>query len=108
MASPNIFICSHHVGDKTRLISSMMAIHTLRGSYSGKWNIQDYTGIETLLAESVKRDLVLNEKFGIKTQDTLPDRFTKEPLKNGPTKGSVVNIEKMVEEYRRLHDLRNV
>ncbi len=64
--------------------------------------------LETLLGESVKRDLVLNEKFGIKTEDTLPDRFTKEPLKEGPTKGSVVNIEKMVEEYRRLHDLRNV
>lgn len=35
--------------------------------------------------------------------DTLPEQFQKEPLAEGPTKGSTVNIEKMVDEYYMLH-----
>ena len=70
------------------------------------------TGIEytpeyllDILGECVKRDFKLNRKFGLKKgEDTLPDRFLKEPLKEGPTKGSTVDIKKMVDEYHKLHD----
>jgi len=37
-----------------------------------------------------------------KKDDTLPERFTKEPLPSGPFRGSVVELEGMLEEYYRL------
>jgi aldehyde:ferredoxin oxidoreductase len=67
----------------------------------------DYTPryLDKILGECVERDFILNKKFGLtKEQDTLPGRFLKEPLKKGPTKGSVVNIKKMVDEYHSLHN----
>jgi aldehyde:ferredoxin oxidoreductase len=61
--------------------------------------------LEKILAGAIERDYELNKKFGVtKAQDTLPERFLKEPLKEGPTSGSTVNIRKMVDEYYRLHD----
>jgi aldehyde:ferredoxin oxidoreductase len=60
--------------------------------------------LKTILGEAIHTDFKLNERFGVKKEDnTLPERFQKEPLKEGPTKGSVVNIQKMVDEYYRLH-----
>jgi len=60
--------------------------------------------LEKILGESVERDFRLNRKFGLKREDdTLPERFLKEPLERGLTKGVVVNIKKMVDEYYRLH-----
>lgn len=57
------------------------------------------------LGKAVDRDYELNKRFGLKKEDdTLPDRFVKEPLTKGPTKGSVVDIEKMVNEYNVLHN----
>jgi aldehyde:ferredoxin oxidoreductase len=57
------------------------------------------------LENAVDLDYKLNKKFGLKKeQDVLPDRFTKEALKNGPTKGSIVDIKKMVDEYYKLHN----
>ncbi len=61
--------------------------------------------LEKILGKAIETDYKLNLKFGLSTdQDTLPDRFTKEPLTRGESKGSVVNIEKMVKEYRDLHN----
>lgn len=61
--------------------------------------------LEKILGECVERDFKLNKKFGLKKeQDTLPERFRKEPLTRGPTKGSVVNIKRMVDEYYHLHN----
>jgi aldehyde:ferredoxin oxidoreductase len=69
------------------------------------------TGIEfspdyliKILGEAVEREHQLNQKFGIELEDTLPERFTKEALLEGPTRGSTVNIQKMVTEYNRLHN----
>lgn len=60
--------------------------------------------LEKILSRSIERDYDLNLKFGLtKEHDTLPDRFLKEPLPEGPTKGCVVDIKKMVDEYYRLH-----
>lgn len=61
--------------------------------------------LEKILGQNIERDFQLNKKFGLKREDdTLPERFLKEPLKTGPTKGSVVKIKKMVDEYYRLHN----
>jgi aldehyde:ferredoxin oxidoreductase len=60
--------------------------------------------LEEALGEAVQRDRRLNRRFGLRREDdTLPERFRKEPLREGPTKGSTVDIERMVEEYYRLH-----
>jgi aldehyde:ferredoxin oxidoreductase len=57
------------------------------------------------LGEAIHTDFKLNQRFGVKKEDhTLPERFQKEPLAEGPTKGSVVNIQRMVDEYYELHD----
>ncbi|MDM8521926.1 aldehyde ferredoxin oxidoreductase family protein [Desulfococcaceae bacterium HSG8] len=51
----------------------------------------------------IETDRLMNIKFGIDpSQDTLPKRFTEEPLAQGPSKGQVVPVEKMVKEYYRL------
>jgi aldehyde:ferredoxin oxidoreductase len=61
--------------------------------------------LQKLMGDSVNLQRKLNEKFGVsRKDDTLPDRFVREPLSRGPTRGSVVNIDKMVDEYYRLHD----
>ena len=49
-------------------------------------------------------DLKLNRRLGTKKEDdTLPERFQKEPLTEGPTKGATVDINRMVNEYYKLH-----
>lgn len=56
------------------------------------------------LASLITLDHKLNKKFGVKKeQDTLPERFQKEPLAEGPTKGSTVDIQRMVKEYYKIH-----
>ena len=61
--------------------------------------------IQKIMNESVDLQKKLNQKFGLsKKDDTLPERFLNEPLQRGPTKGSLVNIEKMVNEYYDLHN----
>ena len=60
--------------------------------------------LEKILGDAINVDRKLNQKFGLSDkEDTLPERFKKEPLKEGPSKGSTVNIEKMVDEYYKIH-----
>ncbi len=64
----------------------------------------DPESLQSLMADAVNRDRELNKKFGItRDADTLPERFRTEALKTGPTKGSTVDIQRMVDEYYRLH-----
>ncbi|MCP4605174.1 MAG: aldehyde ferredoxin oxidoreductase family protein [Proteobacteria bacterium] len=66
----------------------------------------DYTPqkLQKIMAECIERDYKLNQRFGVNPEDdTLPERFQSEPLSKGPTKGSTVNIKKMVNEYNKLH-----
>ena len=59
--------------------------------------------LEEIMAQAVDADHELNRKFGMSREhDTLPQRFQKEPLKTGPTKGSTVNIRMMVDEYYKI------
>jgi len=60
--------------------------------------------IQKIMGNSVDLQFQLNRKFGLtREDDTLPERFTKEPLPRGPTKGSTVDIERMVDEYYDQH-----
>ena len=44
-----------------------------------------------------------NVRLGItRRDDTLPERFTKEPMPAGPAKGQVVNLDVMLDEYYTL------
>jgi len=66
----------------------------------------DYTPeyLQKILGDSVDLDFKLNRKFGLKKEDdTLPERFREETLSEGPTKGSTVKIQKMIDEYYELH-----
>ncbi len=46
---------------------------------------------------------LFNLKAGLKLEDEkLPERFYKEPLPDGPNKGTVLNLEKTMEEYLHL------
>ncbi len=60
--------------------------------------------LQKILAEAVDRDRRLNRAFGLSSaDDTLPERFLRQPLQEGPSKGSTVDIRRMLDEYYRLH-----
>ncbi|MBW2137467.1 MAG: aldehyde ferredoxin oxidoreductase family protein [Deltaproteobacteria bacterium] len=59
--------------------------------------------VDEALRETIDRDRLLNIAFGIDvSQDTLPRRFTHEPLQEGASKGHVVPVGDMVRDYYRL------
>jgi len=59
--------------------------------------------IDEALKAVIDADRLLNIDFGVDdSQDTLPKRFTDEPLKEGASKGTVVPVEGMVKDYYRL------
>jgi aldehyde:ferredoxin oxidoreductase len=56
--------------------------------------------VDDALKGVIDRDRKMNIDFGVTAeQDTLPKRFTHEPLKEGASKGQVVPIRLMVGEY---------
>lgn len=70
----------------------------------------DYTPdyLERVLEDAIRLDQSFNRRFGMtREDDTLPERFRKEPLSRGPTKGSTVDIKRMVDEYYRIHEWRD-
>jgi aldehyde:ferredoxin oxidoreductase len=59
--------------------------------------------INEALRGVIEKDRCMNIDFGIDaSQDTLPKRFTHEPLEEGPSRGQVVPVKAMVKEYYRL------
>ena len=57
-----------------------------------------------ILSDAIDLDHVFNRRLGVaKKDDTLPERFQKEPLTKGPTSGVTVDIKKMVDEYYKIH-----
>ena len=59
--------------------------------------------IDAALKGVIDRDRKMNIDFGVTAdQDTLPERFTSEPLKEGDSKGQVVPVERMVREYYEI------
>jgi aldehyde:ferredoxin oxidoreductase len=64
--------------------------------------------LEKITGESVSRDFEFNRRLGTsRLQDTLPERFQKETLLEGPSKGSTVDIKRMVDEYYKIHGWEN-
>ena len=60
--------------------------------------------LEEILEGAIHLDHQFNRRLGMsKKDDTLPERFQKEPLTRGPTKGSTVDIQRMVDEYYMIH-----
>ena len=56
--------------------------------------------VDEALKRIIDRDRKMNIDFGVTAvQDTLPRRFTHEPLKEGASKGQVVPVGRMVKEY---------
>jgi aldehyde:ferredoxin oxidoreductase len=61
--------------------------------------------LKRIMGDCIDRDHNFNTRMGMtKKEDTLPARFTEEPLTEGPTRGSTVDITSMVDEYYRLHN----
>ncbi len=59
--------------------------------------------VDEALKGVIETDRLLNIDLGVDSgQDTLPRRFTDEPLTDGPSKGQVVPIRRLVQEYYRL------
>jgi aldehyde:ferredoxin oxidoreductase len=59
--------------------------------------------VDAALKGVINRDRKMNIDFGVTAdQDTLPKRFTSEPLKAGASKGQVVPVKRMVEEYYQI------
>ena len=56
--------------------------------------------VDSALKGVINQDRKMNIDFGVNAdQDTLPRRFTHEPLKEGPSKDQVVPVGRMVKEY---------
>jgi len=56
--------------------------------------------VDSALKGVINRDRKMNIDFGVNAdQDTLPRRFTHEPLKEGASKDQVVPVGRMVKEY---------
>ena len=59
--------------------------------------------IDAALKGVINRDRKMNIDFGVTAeQDTLPKRFTSEPLQEGASKGQVVPVKRMVQEYYKI------
>jgi aldehyde:ferredoxin oxidoreductase len=59
--------------------------------------------VDEALNGVIEKDRRMNIDFGVTaSMDTLPKRFTHEPLREGASKGQVVPVERMVKEYYRL------
>jgi aldehyde:ferredoxin oxidoreductase len=59
--------------------------------------------VDETLKGVIEGDRRMNIDFGIDAgMDTLPKRFTHEPLKKGASKGQVVPVDRMVKEYYKI------
>lgn len=59
--------------------------------------------VDAALIGVINRDRKMNIDFGVTAdQDTLPKRFTSEPLQEGASKGQVVPVKRMVKEYYNI------
>jgi len=77
-------------------------ISTLLRSATGIDYSPEY--LEKITGDFFSLEFKLNRRFGVTREDnTLPERFLKEPLTEGPTKGSTVDIKRMVDEYYKTH-----
>ena len=65
------------------------------------WELTDQD-ILTIGERIYNTQRLIMEKLGIKDQDTLPERILKDPLPDGPSKGEICELDKMLGEYYKL------
>ncbi|KXA97791.1 hypothetical protein AKJ38_00275 [candidate division MSBL1 archaeon SCGC-AAA259I14] len=73
----------------------------------GLKHVTGWNFTEKSLLRVGERTVNLQRLFNIREgftyeDDTLPERFLKEPLKDGPAKGKTVDLDKMLSEYYKL------
>ena len=89
-----------NVGLSMDILDFEFAARLLRAGTGLKFTLEK---MDQALRGIIDADRRLNIAFGVTTdQDTLPKRFTHEPLPEGPSQGMVVPIKQMVQEYYRL------
>ncbi len=82
------------------ILSFPFAAELLRAGTGMDWDEQV---VRDALDNVLEAEREFNRREGITPEDdTLPERFLNEPLEEGPTKGSVVEIDRMLEDYRKL------
>ena len=71
-------------------------------NYATGWNLK-HEELLRIGERIYNLERLYNLREGIKKEeDTLPRRFTKEPLPEGPAKGQYVELDKMLPEYYKL------
>ena len=89
-----------NVGLSMDILDFPFAAELLRAGTGLKFTSEN---IDKALKGIIDTDRRLNIELGIdSSQDTLPRRFTHEPLTDGASKGQVVPIKQMVKDYYRL------
>jgi len=82
------------------ILSFPFAAELLREGTGMDWDEQT---VRDALDSTLAAEHEFNIREGIAPEeDSLPERFLKEPLEKGPSKGSVVELDKMLEKYREL------
>jgi len=65
------------------------------------WSITDQDFL-TIGERIYNTQRLIMEKLGIINQDTLPERILKDPLPDGPSKGEICELDKILGEYYKL------
>ena len=86
-----------NVGLSMDILDFDLASQLLKAGTGLKFTVEK---VDEALKGVIQRDRLMNIDFGIDaSMDTLPKRFTHEPLKKGASKGQVVPVDRMVREY---------
>ncbi len=83
----------------TPVYSDEMITDTLSALFGEPWSEED---LKEVGLRAICRERLFNAREGItEKEDTLPERLLKEPKPDGPTKGEIVPIEALKEDYYR-------
>jgi len=89
-----------NIGLSMDIMDFDFASHLLRAGTGLKFTPEK---VDAALKAVIDQDRKMNIDFGVDAaQDTLPKRFTSEPLKEGASKGQVVPVRRMVAEYYKI------
>ena len=79
------------------LFSEEILAELLSSLYAESWSVED---LKEVGARVMCQERLFNMREGItEKDDTLPERLLKEPKPDGPTKGAVVPLKELKEDY---------
>jgi aldehyde:ferredoxin oxidoreductase len=82
------------------ILSFPFAAELLRAGTGMDWTEET---VREALDNVLAAEREFNAREGVRPEDdTLPERFLNEPLKEGPSAGSVVELDRMLKQYRKL------